>query len=164
MSTQMAITDELTGLINRRQMMYMLGQQKAVADRRGDRFSVCFLDIDHFKSINDTMEHHIGDVVLRRFASEAQKTLRASNIFARFGGEEFVLLAVGADLEGASLAADRTRNAIRTIDFSDITPSLTVTLSAGVAQYRPKEEIRSILSRADEALYLAKTAVATALN
>lgn len=153
---RMAITDELTGLINRRQMMFMLGQQKALADRSGTSFSVCFFDIDHFKSVNDTLGHHVGDVVLKRFASETQKTVRTSDIFSRFGGEEFVLLATGVELGGAVTASDRIRKAIRAIDFGDIAPSLTVTLSAGVAQYRPKEEIRSILSRADEALYLAK--------
>jgi diguanylate cyclase (GGDEF)-like protein len=153
---QMAITDELTGLINRRQMMFILGKQKAVADRGGARFSACFFDIDRFKSINDTMGHHVGDFVLKRLAEEARKSLRTSDTFARFGGEEFVLLASGANLGSAAIVADRIRNIIRTIDFSDIASSLTVTLSGGVAQYRPKEEIRSILTRADEALYLAK--------
>jgi diguanylate cyclase (GGDEF)-like protein len=102
------------------------------------------------------MGHHVGDFVLKRLANETRKNLRASDTFARFGGEEFVLLAAGADLGGAAIVADRIRNTIRTITFSDIASSLTVTLSGGVAQYRPTEEIRSILSRADKALYLAK--------
>lgn len=152
----MAITDELTGLINRRQMMFMLDQQKAVADRGGGGFSVCFFDIDRFKFVNDTMGHHIGDMVLKRFAEQAQKTLRTADIFARFGGEEFILMTPGGNLGGAAIVADRIRNTICVIDFSDIAPSLTVTLSGGVAQYRPKEAIRSIISRADKALYLAK--------
>jgi diguanylate cyclase (GGDEF)-like protein len=153
---RMATTDELTGLVNRRQMMYELNRQKAITDRGGSQFCLCFFDIDHFKSINDTMGHHVGDVVLKRFARETRKTLRDSDIFSRFGGEEFILLAVSADLDSAANAADRIRNTCRSIDFSDIAPSLTVTLSAGVAQYHPKEEIRSALARADEALYLAK--------
>ena len=64
----MAITDELTGLMNRRQMISVLGKQKAMADRGGARFSICFFDIDRFKSINDTMGHHVGDFVLKRLA------------------------------------------------------------------------------------------------
>lgn len=152
----MANTDELTGLINRRQMMFVLGQHKAIVDRGGGQFCICFFDIDRFKNVNDTMGHHIGDVVLKRFAEASHKTLRASDLLARFGGEEFVLLTTGVDLSGAAMAADRIRHTIHAIDFNDIAPSLTVTLSAGVAQFRPKEEIRSILSRADRALYLAK--------
>ena len=154
--SEMAITDELTGLINRRQMMFVLGQQKAQADRGSQYFSVCFFDIDHFKSVNDTFGHHVGDVVLKRFAEATKKMLRASDLFARFGGEEFVLLATGADLDGAAIATARIRKVIRSIDFSDIASALTVTLSAGITQYRPKEEIRSVLTRADKALYLAK--------
>jgi diguanylate cyclase len=99
------------------------------------------------------MGHHVGDFVLKRLANETRKNLRASDTFARFGGEEFVLLAAGADLGGAAIIADRICKTIRTVTFSDIASSLTVTLSGGAAQYRPTEEIRSILSRADKALY-----------
>ncbi|BBO77625.1 hypothetical protein DSCW_50420 [Desulfosarcina widdelii] len=152
----MAITDELTGLTNRRHMMHMLRRQKAVADRGGNGFCVCFFDLDRFKSINDRMGHHVGDVVLKRFSSEVQSQLRDSDLFARFGGEEFVLLANGVNLKRATIAANRIRRAIEALRFIDVASDLTVTVSGGVAQFRNKEKIETVLSRADQALYAAK--------
>ncbi len=153
---QMAITDELTGLINRRHMMYMLERHKTLANRGGMGFCVCYFDIDHFKTINDTLGHHIGDIVLERFASLIQSQLRSSDLFARFGGEEFVFMASGVGLTGARIAADRIRTLTQKIKFKDISPDLIVTVSGGVAQFRSGEKIESVLSRADKALYLAK--------
>jgi diguanylate cyclase (GGDEF)-like protein len=154
---RMAITDDLTGLINRRHMMYMLKKQKAAADRGGNGFCVCFFDLDRFKRINDNMGHHVGDIVLKRFSSEVQSRLRESDIFARFGGEEFVLLANGVDLKRATVAANRLREAVEALKFNRYAPDLTVTVSGGVAQFRNNEKIESVLSRADQALYLAKS-------
>jgi diguanylate cyclase (GGDEF)-like protein len=152
----MAITDDLTGLINRRHMMYMLKQQKSVADRGGTGFCVCFFDIDRFKTINDKMGHHIGDIVLKGLASSVQSKLRTSDLFARFGGEEFVFVAIGVDLKSAKIAANRIRKAIESLSFDDVAPGLAVTVSGGLAQFRCNEKIESVLSRADQALYLAK--------
>lgn len=153
---QMASTDELTGLINRREMMFLLNRQKAQSDRGKACFSVCFFDIDHFKLVNDTFGHNIGDIVLTRFAAESLKVIRDADLFARFGGEEFLLLVTNNDMEGAMTAAERIRKAVAGIDFSDVESDLSVTLSAGVAQFQAKEDIRSLLTRADKALYLAK--------
>lgn len=153
---RMATTDELTGLLNRRHMIMMLNQQKAIADRGNLGFCICFFDLDDFKEINDTMGHHIGDIVLKRFASTIQLQSRASDLFARFGGEEFVLLATGTNLEGAKIAAERVRKIVETIDFKDVAPALTVTLSGGVAQFREDDKIEALLTRADSAMYLAK--------
>lgn len=153
---QMARTDELTGLINRREMMSLLNRQKAKADRGKSNFCVCFFDIDHFKRVNDSFGHHVGDVVLKRFAAQALKSTRNADLFARFGGEEFLLLATDNDMEGAATAAERIRETISGIDFSDLSPDLCVTLSAGVAQFEANEDIRTLLTRADKALYLAK--------
>lgn len=153
---QMAITDELTGLINRRHMMYMLERQKSLADRGGTGFCICFFDIDHFKTINDTLGHHIGDIVLQRFASAIKRELRASDLFARFGGEEFVFLAFGTNLTSAKIAANRLRKIAAQINFSDLAKGLIMTVSGGVAQFRISEKIETVLSRADRALYLAK--------
>lgn len=154
---KMASTDELTGLINRREMMFLLNRQKAQSDRGRTFFCVSFFDIDHFKTINDTFGHHIGDIVLKRFARKTQETIREVDLFARFGGEEFLLLASGSDLKAAKVVSQRIRSSVMTMDFSDITPDLSITVSAGVAQFRPQEEIRSLLSRSDKALYLAKS-------
>jgi len=152
----MAITDELTGLFNRRHMMLLLRQQKALADRNRLGFCISFFDLDHFKNINDKLGHQVGDIVLKRFAALTQSQLRTSDLFARFGGEEFVLIAIGADLDSAAIAANRIRKAVESLSFNDVAPTLIVTLSGGVAQFRPKEEIETVLSRADKALYLAK--------
>ena len=153
---QMAITDELTGIMNRRQMMYMLKRQKALTDRGGGGFCICFFDIDRFKTVNDTLGHHVGDIVLKRFASTIKSKMRASDLFARFGGEEFVFMAFGVDLIGARTAANRIRRITEEIKFNDLTPDLIVTVSGGVAQFRSGEKIETVLSRADQALYLAK--------
>ncbi len=153
---RMAITDELTGLPNRRHMIVMLNQQKAIADRSNIGFCICFFDLDDFKDINDTMGHHIGDIVLKRFASAIHSQSRAADLFARFGGEEFVLLAMGTNLGGAENAANRVRQVAQAIDFKDVTPSLTVTVSGGVAQFRQGDRIEALLTRADKAMYLAK--------
>lgn len=153
---QMASTDELTGLINRREMMFLLNRQKAQADRGKTCFSVCFFDIDHFKLVNDTFGHNIGDIVLKRFAAEILMVIRDADLFARFGGEEFLLLVTDNDINGAMTAAERIRKAVEGIDLSDVASDLSVTLSAGIAQFQAKEDIRSLLARADKALYLAK--------
>ena len=150
------VTDELTGLINRRHMMTVLNQQKALAERSGAGFSICFFDLDRFKRINDELGHRIGDIVLKRFADIAKGQLRLSDHFSRFGGEEFVLVAVDADLDDAALLADRIREAIAAFSFGDVAPSLTVTISGGVARFRSGESIEALLTRADKALYRAK--------
>jgi diguanylate cyclase (GGDEF)-like protein len=153
---QMAITDELTGLPNRRHMLIMLNQQKAMAERNHIGFCICFFDLDDFKVVNDTMGHHIGDIVLKRFASAVRSQSRVSDFFARFGGEEFVLLATGTNLGGAKHAADRVRKVAQAIDFKDVAPSLAVTVSGGVAQFRQNDRIEALLTRADKAMYIAK--------
>ena len=152
----MTITDELTGLPNRRHMIVMLNQQKAIADRSNIGFCICFFDLDDFKEVNDTMGHHIGDIVLKRFAALIKSQSRASDLFARFGGEEFVLLAMGTNLGGAKILADRVRKVAKAIDFKDVAPALAVTVSGGVAQFRQDERIEALLNRADKAMYLAK--------
>ena len=134
----------------------LLNRQKAEADRGKSNFCVCFFDIDHFKRVNDSFGHHVGDVVLKRFAAQALKSTRNADLFARFGGEEFLLLATDNDIKGAATAAERIRETIAGIDFSDLSPDLCVTLSAGVAQFKANEDIRTLLTRADKALYLAK--------
>ena len=153
---RMAITDELTGIVNRRHMMCLLEQQKSLADRGVAGFCICFFDIDHFKKINDTMGHQIGDVVLKRFARTIQSQLRDSDLWARFGGEEFVLVTTGVGRRGARIVANRIRKTIEALRFDDLASDLKITISGGVAQFRCKENIKSVLSRADQALYLAK--------
>lgn len=154
---EMAIRDELTGLFNRRHIMDALSQQKALADSGDYGFSLCFLDLDHFKPINDTFGHGVGDEVLKRFARLAEDCLRDADYTGRLGGEEFVLVLTQTDIQGASNVAERLRAALESEDFSDLHGDLKVTVSIGVSSYRTGEALDTTLSRADACLYVAKS-------
>ncbi|HEX7047962.1 MAG TPA: GGDEF domain-containing protein [Gammaproteobacteria bacterium] len=160
---ELADRDDLTGLFNRRVSMDALRRLKARADRTHEPFSVCIIDLDHFKTVNDEYGHLTGDRVLAEFSAAMTQELREMDFFARsdpsfgrYGGEEFILLLPGADIEGAHRCAERLRNRQeeRLQHRSDSSP--TCTLSAGIAQYVYGEDIESLLRRADRALYAAK--------
>jgi diguanylate cyclase (GGDEF)-like protein len=155
---KLAITDELTGVWNRRQIMRILQGQKALVDRGGYRFAVCFLDLDHFKRVNDRYGHHVGDLVLRTVASQAKGALREIDYFARFGGEEFLAVLANTSLPASLPAAERLRRAVEEIDFEGIADGLHTTVSIGVTDCRFKEPLDIVLNRADQALYEAKRA------
>ena len=154
---EMAIRDELTGLFNRRHLMDVLRQQKALADSGDYGFCLCVLDLDPFKRINDTFGHGAGDEVLQRFAGIAEASLRDADYTGRFGGEEFVLVLTQVDCDGARQVAQRLCDSLAGTDFSDVDPGLqSVTTSIGVAAYRPGEALDDTLARADACLYAAK--------
>jgi len=153
---ELAIKDELTQLFNRRHAMELLRHHKGLADRGAYQFGVCYVDLDHFKQINDQFGHHVGDIVLKRFAQAAMATVSGVDHVARLGGEEFVVILVKTDAEAARLASERVRQAVADIDFTDVAPRLHVTASVGLTLYRPPEKPESLLSRADEALYASK--------
>lgn len=152
----MAIRDELTGLYNRRHIMDVLSQQQALAEAGSYRFALCFVDLDHFKRINDRYGHGVGDAVLRRFGQLARQCLREADYIGRLGGEEFVLVVTQADLAGAARLAERLQQQFRHSLFDDLTPGFGPTLSVGVAGYRPDEALSTTLARADACLYQAK--------
>jgi diguanylate cyclase (GGDEF)-like protein len=152
----MAIRDELTGLFNRRHIMEILGQQQALADSGDYCFSICYLDLDHFKPINDRYGHGVGDQVLSRFALVAREVLREADYIGRLGGEEFVLVLPGTDRVEACQVAERLRRTLAQASFTDLGEGLDVTVSAGVAEYRSGEDLDMVLARADASLYLAK--------
>ncbi|AJD47596.1 diguanylate cyclase [Isoalcanivorax pacificus W11-5] len=154
---EMAIRDELTGLFNRRHIMEVLTQQQALAESGEYRFAVCFVDLDHFKRINDRFGHAAGDEVLRRFAEIARASLREADYTGRLGGEEFVLVLTQSDLDGAAQVAERLRVALAGEDFSALDPALSASVSIGIAAYRVGEELNETLARADRCLYQAKT-------
>ena len=154
---ELAITDELTGVWNRRRGMEALEGHRALAERGGYQFTVCYLDLDHFKQVNDRYGHHAGDLVLQAAAKAMQSELREVDNFVRFGGEEFVAVLVRADLGHAMLVAERLRRRVRGLDFSLVAPGLRVTVSVGVAAYQPGESVDQLLRRADEAHYQAKS-------
>lgn len=151
---QMAHTDALTSLTNRRAMQINLDNELERARRYNRPFAVLLADLDHFKRVNDTYGHSVGDQVLREVAGRLLQHLRESDILARWGGEEFLILAPESDLQQAHRLAQRLLEAIRETPMSGV----HVTLSLGVACYREGDTIAAILSRADEAMYRAKTA------
>lgn len=153
-----ALTDELTGLSNRRQVMARLEQEFTRAVRVGESLSVISLDIDHFKNINDTYGHPFGDMVLKRIAERMQNSLRTYDIVGRVGGEEFLIVAPASPFEEALALAQRVITAICSEPVEDVNSSVTVTASAGVAVLSSDDaEAADILRKADRSLYEAKT-------
>jgi diguanylate cyclase (GGDEF)-like protein len=117
---------------------------------------VCYLDLDHFKSINDTYGHGVGDHVLQQACQLLQVCMRDADYCGRLGGEEFVLILTGAELKAAAQVVERLRLRIAEQDFSSLMGDRRITLSAGLAQYRPGESVSQLLTRADHCLYQAK--------
>ncbi|HRU07294.1 MAG TPA: diguanylate cyclase, partial [Candidatus Brocadiia bacterium] len=152
---RLATTDPLTGASNRRHFFDHAQRELVRSHRYHHPFCVLILDLDHFKRINDTCGHAVGDDVLRGAAKACRDTLRKNDLFARIGGEEFVALLPETGEASGVEAAERLRAAIRAIPA----PALTgpITASVGVAAYSGKgETIDILLRRADEALYKAK--------
>ena len=148
-----ATTDTLTGLLNRRRMTDILQDELSRAKRLHTPFSVVMFDIDHFKQVNDTFGHEVGDNVLKEIATTVKSRLRELDAFARWGGEEFVILLRGTEIDGAleisTICCDIL--AQHTIEHVG-----QVTASFGVAAYRKDETLRELIHRADDALYTAK--------
>ena len=159
---ELASHDDLTGTFNRRHFMELLQDERERSHRTRQPYSVALFDLDHFKSINDRFGHATGDAVLRDFCTLVQAHMRVTDRFARWGGEEFVLLMpVTTPVESASLAVERIRSAVASHDWrhtSALTADLRVTMSAGVATSVPGESVEGLLARADAALYQAKGA------
>lgn len=155
---RMVIFDDLTGVHNRRSLMDILTREKALADRGGETFSVCIIDVDHFKCVNDTYGHLKGDEVLRTLATSIHTNLRAEDHIARYGGEEFILVLAYPNLKDATICAERIRNIVSALKFQGPSEDFSITVSIGVSKYVAGESFESVLSRADEALYRAKNA------
>ncbi len=149
-------TDELTGLPNRRDMNETIANEIGRSQRTHKPFSFIFIDIDHFKSINDTYGHACGDVVLKSVAQTVRSLLRKYDVFARYGGEEFLTLLPETDLDGAAVVAERFRKKIErmTVHYGDYTINVTVTL--GVAKFDERLGADRSIQQADKALYQGK--------
>ena len=159
MSIEMAITDALTGLHNRRYMETHIGTLVEQAVVRGKPLTVLVLDIDYFKSINDTYGHDAGDEVLREFALRIRKSIRGIDLACRYGGEEFVVVMPDTDVGIAARVAERIRRQIAGHRFliDRGARSIEVTISIGIAaRQSPDDDAVTLLKRADEALYRAK--------
>jgi two-component system, cell cycle response regulator len=159
MSMEMAITDALTSLYNRRYMESHLGTLVDEAAARGKPLSLLILDIDYFKSINDNYGHDAGDDVLREFATRVRKSIRGIDLACRYGGEEFVVVMPETDVAVAQVVAERIRRRIAAEPFPIQTGSgaIDVTISIGIAALAAATDTAgTILKRADQALYRAK--------
>jgi diguanylate cyclase (GGDEF)-like protein len=154
-----AALDPLTGIYNRRKFFTEAGRALSRTRRQGQPLSVFILDIDHFKEVNDSHGHDVGDRVLRAIANFCLHHVRAEDTLARFGGEEFVALLPDTDQEGAVALAERLRLGLREQEVSGDDGSVKVSASFGVSSLLPGETaIDAMLIRADQALYLAKQA------
>jgi diguanylate cyclase (GGDEF)-like protein len=144
-----ARTDPLTGVSNRRALDDTLSGQLALKARYQVDFTLAMFDIDHFKRVNDRDGHLVGDRILQEVAQIIDENARETDTVVRYGGEEFVVVMPKTDLEGASYFGHRVREAVQN--------KLPVTISGGVTQALDGDSIQSIIARADEALYEAKT-------
>ena len=154
---RLSSTDALTGLTNRRRFLESFENERSRTERYGGSLSLIMFDIDHFKKVNDTWGHSVGDAVLRKIAHEVQQFLRMVDIAARYGGEEFVILLPETGLSGANLVANRLQQLVAdtTIEH-DQGPPISVTVSVGVASLGPDESGANLLIRTDQAMYQAK--------
>lgn len=151
-----SITDELTQIKNRRYVLEILNKQIIMAQRNAYYFSICLLDIDVFKDINDHYGHLCGDEVLVVLCKTLEGIMRKSDYFARFGGEEFLLIFPLTTKEQAVIVAERMRSLIEKTPFKGVDASKPVTISMGVTDYQGSETAESLLARVDKALYQAK--------
>lgn len=158
------LTDSLTGVYNRRYMDRRLLEEISRARRQDYDISFMYIDIDHFKRVNDTVGHQGGDEVLREVAQRIKAELRLSDALARFGGEEFVVLLINADLDSAAFVAERIRAGIAA-SMIHVSPSVRVSITAslGVAcldrsdlSVTPETAAMELIAQADSALYQAK--------
>jgi diguanylate cyclase (GGDEF)-like protein len=149
----LAVTDRLTGLFNRRKLDQVLEDEVVRRRRYGTGFAVVIVDLDHFKNVNDTFGHAVGDVVLKDLAQILRQCTREADALARLGGEEFVIVCRNAALDGSVAMAEKVREAVAAHDFPT---AGHVTASFGVATCREDDTAASLLARADAALYRAK--------
>ena len=149
----LAVTDPLTGLPNRRALNELLAAQVALARRGAQVLSVILIDVDHFKQINDQHGHAAGDSVLVQLAGLLQRQARISDSVGRWGGEEFLVVASATSISAVIELAERFRKAVAEAEFCHGRP---VTISLGLAQALPGDNIDLLLKRADSALYRAK--------
>lgn len=148
-----AITDELTGLNNRYYLDSIIDGLFAKSERYNEHLSIAILDLDHFKIVNDTWGHPIGDEVLKQTADITKSLIRSSDILTRIGGEEFLIVLPQTDIHGASIFAEKVRDALEQRNHP---VAGKVTASFGIAERTKDEPFISLYKRVDEALYLAK--------
>jgi two-component system cell cycle response regulator len=159
-SIEMALYDALTGLNNRRSLERRLPAMIETARARGAALTMMVLDIDHFKRVNDTYGHDVGDRVLNGFGAQLRDTVRSGDLICRLGGEEFVVVMPGADAAEAARIAERARRTTESREFlvDGAAGSVSITVSIGLAEWRENWNHAELYRRADRALYLSKSA------
>ena len=148
--------DALTGAVNRRHAMVLLEREQLRQQRTAQPFSICMLDVDFFKQVNDTYGHPVGDQALIRLVALARDTLGEPHLVARWGGEEFLVLMFDTPAAGAVAAMERLRQALARQDASADAIGLRIDISVGVCEHRPGDALQLTLEHADRALYAAK--------
>lgn len=151
--TQLATKDALTKIHNRHMFAELFSQELSNVKRQGTKLSLMMIDLDHFKRVNDTYGHNIGDYVLKNFVSLVVSTIREADLFARWGGEEFVLLLRNVGCEEGYLVGEKIRNMIESQTFDEVGQ---ITCSIGITEVLPKDTLTDAIERADSALYAAK--------
>jgi diguanylate cyclase (GGDEF)-like protein/PAS domain S-box-containing protein len=157
---RLATLDSLTGCLNRRQFLTLANQELLRALRYQRPLSIFMLDIDHFKVINDTYGHAVGDTVLCSLVDECRSNLRSVDIISRHGGEEFIVLLPETQKDMAYMVADRLRIAVEKMEVMDSGQKISITISVGITSLEletgQKESIEMLIHRADQAMYDAK--------
>jgi two-component system, cell cycle response regulator len=156
LAQERAMTDALTGLLNRYGLQRVLAYEHAEARRYSRPLSSLMIDLDNFKTINDTYGHSAGDTALRQVAAILTEVVRRSDMVFRYGGEEFLVLLPETDLDGAASLAEKIRAAAAASLFGDGTQAFHLTLSAGASSLFDSESGNDMIARADVALYQAK--------
>jgi diguanylate cyclase (GGDEF)-like protein len=150
-------TDGLTFLPNRKSILSDLQREVTFSDRYGTPLAISMVDMDHFKDINDTYGHMVGDEVLRKLAMELRNHIRHPDVIGRYGGEEFLVVLPHSTIKAATEQAERLRKYVQSLVIRSGEIEITVTLSMGLAHYKiHHEDWQSFLNRADAALYQAK--------
>jgi len=154
---QLAVNDELTGLLNRRGFLLLAEHQRSLADRKGTSLGLVFIDVDRFKSTNDTYGHEEGDRALKELAGLLQRTFRRSDVVARLGGDEFIVLMIDVNGAGVQIVLDRLQKSLAA--FNQETQYLwRLSISLGVALYDSAHPVtlETLMALADRSMYQSK--------
>jgi len=155
-AVERAHKDPLTGIGNRAAMDKAIEQEVDLASRHETPLSIIIVDIDHFKSINDTYGHITGDAVLKNITDCMVESMRRSDIIYRYGGEEFLILLRNTEQSGAKLLAERIRSSVEEVNLNHGGGDIKITVSAGLTAFKENEDIPSLFNRCDQALLQAK--------
>ena len=153
---ELLVTDSLTGAMTRREILSRTEEEVQRSHRYGAPVSVIYFDVDHFKKVNDTHGHAMGDKALAKLAKTVRSEIRNTDMFGRLGGEEFMLLLPETLMDDAASLAERIRRAVESTMIRSGNAAISITVSAGVAQLAPKQAATDLLAEADDLLYQAK--------